>query len=122
MKGRGEMREFNESSKQLEMWILTYKPSSFILLFPLKFYVFLLKVTSSSTSERMQMGKSVLQYRKRVKDGACLPVFKVSRRKRASDRFPLSVQCGFGYYSKIQERRFWRLSLISIPASNEVLV
>lgn len=68
------------------------------------------------------MGKSALQYSKRVKDGACLAVFKASQRKTASDRFPLSVRHGFVCYSKISERRFWRLSLISIRASNEVLV
>lgn len=68
------------------------------------------------------MGKSAVQYSKRVKDGACLAVFKVSQRKTALDRFPPSVQWGFGCYSKVQQRWFWRRSLIPIPASNEVLV
>lgn len=67
------------------------------------------------------MGKSAVQYSKRVKDGACLALFKVSKRKLASDRFPLSVQSGFGCYYKIQERKFWTLPLISITASNDVL-
>lgn len=68
------------------------------------------------------MGKSAVQYSKWVKDGACLALFKVSQRKLASDRFPVSIQSGFGCYYKIQERKFWTsFPLISVPASNDVL-